>query len=229
MDINQTGVLIRAWAGNVDWAATVTAAATAVLAWFTILLSIYTKRLAAVTQQPSVVATLEPSPEAMMYFDLHVENEGTAAAFSIELTFNPEIARDATLGAEVLPFRRISVLKSGQKISSFLTSYAVLKDNSYDVSISWKRTPTARQRESITYNIDMKAYEGIIQLGTVQPADELKKLREAVEAISRGRTRIGVETFDARDRLREVRELRRQHAARRQAQIAQTPASPTIP
>jgi hypothetical protein len=115
-------------ASGIDLAGMVTAFSTAVLAAFTILLVFFTKRLADVTRKPSIVATIEPNQWAMNHMDIHVENEGTASAFEIRLKAEPPVRFERGGRGEKMPFESISILKAGQKVTSYLTSAALVLD-----------------------------------------------------------------------------------------------------
>lgn len=183
----------------------VTAIATAVLAVFTALLAWFTWKLAEVTRQPSVIATMELNAHAMNHFDLHVQNEGTASAFDIQVRFDPTVERSGRRADRAVPLQSISVLKPGQQISSALASFADLQGRQFTVSITWKRHPRSRRSSSISYVLDMNAFAGMERLGTppaIQVARELEAIKKQLQAF--GRERLGVDVFTRRDRAEEA-------------------------
>jgi hypothetical protein len=202
----------------IDWSAWVTAASSVVLTLATIVLAWFTWMLFSATRSPSVVATIESNPRSMMHLDLHVENEGTSAAFEIELRFDPLMPVRDGLAHGPPPLSNISVLRAGQKVSTFLDDYATLSVQPYKVTIGWRAKPGGRLQQT-SYSINLKQMEGINRLGDdplVQLAEELKKIREDWRQIASGSKRIEIDAYTEYDRLRERRArdrwLRRQRA-----------------
>ena len=203
-----------------DWADTLIAGGTIVLAAVTALLAWYTKRLADVTIRPSVVATLEPSRWSHIHFDLHVENEGTAAAFDIRTTFTPPIDLHHVKEGDQAPLKELSILRAGQRMTSFVTSFEELEGKSFRVEVSWSRKPNGSKREAVAYNFDMRSFDGVSTLGkdpAVQVAEEIKKLRELVQRAVTG-SRISVNIYSSDDRERAQQMIRERRDAQRAAQ-----------
>jgi len=72
--------------------------------------------------QPQVVANIVPNQWSVIHLDLAVENTGNATAFDIEISFEPPLENGQARGEKIgLPFRRISVLKPGQTLQSYLS------------------------------------------------------------------------------------------------------------
>ncbi|UWA66459.1 hypothetical protein [Enterobacter cloacae] len=103
------------------------------------------------SSQPHIVVTLEPNTWAAFYFDINVANTGNAPAYNIEIDFDPPLnnAEHRENNHHSIPFRKISVLKNGQTLSSNLCEYNQIKNNTYNVTISWSKKQT-QQKENIT-------------------------------------------------------------------------------
>lgn len=218
---------------TVDWPAVVTAAGTVVLAIFTTALAVYTRLLVRVTQQPFVVATIEPNPQALMYVDLHVGNEGNASAFDVAVSFDPPLPTDKD-GKEnrPLPFSHVTVLRPGQKLVSFICAFAAVEDKTYKATIAWRKKPAARTVERISYNVTLNHYKGFTHLGNdygQKSSKSLEKIASALDAVADGRKTLSVDTFNpverARDRRNEARR-RRRWMRERQAVAATVPIPP---
>jgi hypothetical protein len=133
--------------------AIVVAVATVLLWRVTNALAVETRRLADLSSQPHVVATVGPNRWSMIHADLEVENSGNATAYDIRLTFDPPLPTEEWEGDTAGPIQKISVLKPGQAISSYLAEFSTLLDNSYRVSISWLRMPEGgRTRDQLLYS-----------------------------------------------------------------------------
>jgi hypothetical protein len=206
-------------------AAVVTAVATVFLWRVTRVLADETRRLAQATSQPQVVAQLLPSPWSLIHADFIVQNTGTGTAFDIEINFDPplEQKRSGDLGGEV-PFHRISILKAGQSLRSYIGQFHPHLDKIYRVSISWRRTPEGRERESISYTLDMTMFKSVSQLGAsdplVQLAEELKKMREDWRNVASGFRAIEVDVHTRLDRAKDERELQRRWRREEKQQAA---------
>ncbi|MGH6964603.1 MAG: hypothetical protein ACREE0_08960 [Phenylobacterium sp.] len=205
------------WVTGREWSDALIAGGTVVLAAVTALLALYTKRLADVTTRASVVATLEPSRWSIRHFDLRVENEGPAAAFNIQVKFDPPIDLHEVKEGHQQPLRDISILRSGQQMLSFVAGIEQLDGKMFTVTVAWSRKPKGGKRESVTYDFDMKSFGGMSMLGkdpAVQVAEEIKKLRELVQKTISG-NRLTVDTFSSDDRERREREIRAHFEAQR--------------
>lgn len=210
-----------------EWSEALIAGGTVVLAAVTTLLAWYTKRLADVTRRPSVIATLEPSRWSHIHYDLHVENEGTAAAFDVRVEFEPPIDLHELKEADHPPFNEISILRSGQRMTSFVADYEALDGKSFTVTVGWSRKPKGTKREGVTYNFDMKSFGGVSMLGkdpAVQVAEEMKKLRELLQKAIPG-NRLSVDTYSSDDRERTQQQIRERIEAQRASQQGVTASS----
>lgn len=147
----------------------VTAIATIALGFFTWVLARETKRLSRATAQAHVVATLEPNHWAINHIDLIVTNTGNAAAHDVEVSFSPELEKYNGAGAGGRPLRRMSVLKPGQSLSSYVGEHSLYHDKVYQVATSWKHHPADRKRQSLSYDLSMGDYEGYGHLGSRSP------------------------------------------------------------
>lgn len=215
---------------STDWPAIVTAAGTAVLAVFTTALAIYTRLLVRVTQQPFVVATIEPNPQALMYVDLHVGNEGNASAFDVAVSFDPPLPTDKNSSESgPLPFSHVTVLRPGQKLVSFICGFAAVEDKVYKATITWRKTPTARAIERISYNVTLNHFKGFSRLGNdygEKSAKSLEKMASALSAVADGHKTLRVDTFNPVERARERRNEARQRRRWMRERQAATAAAP---
>lgn len=203
------------------------AIATAIATFFlwrvTKQLAVETKRMADLAAQPQVIALIVLNQWSTMHFDLVLENTGNAAAFNIEVKFDPPLVadEDVSLGKGV-PFQKVSVLKPGQRLQSFLgdASQYLENDNVYGVEVSWQLHPDVSERQSLQYSQNMADYAGVGYLGERDPivkiANEMQKLRDDWRWIASGSRKLNIDTYDSDDRLREqeVLEQRRQRNKR---------------
>lgn len=192
----------------------VTAVATFFLWRVTKTLAQETTRMAEAAAQPHVVATLTPNRWSIRHFDIHVDNTGNATAYDVLVSFTPPLengeARES--GIEV-PLKKISVLKPGQGLCSYLSEFAKLDGKTYQVDISWKRNASSKQRETNTYTLSLADHNGISQLGNdplVQIAEHVKKVEEKWSPVAMGHRRTKVDVFSSSDRLHEKRLANRQ-------------------
>lgn len=207
-------------------AAMVTAFGTIVLGAFTLVLARETKRLADVGEQPSIVVTFGPNRHSMSHLDMQVENTGTATAYDIQINITPELKFGRDHQDYKLPLHRISVLKSKQSLSSYFAGWSELEPKAFTVITSWLRSPAAKVREELTYDVDLGQFEGISQLGgdpVIDFADATKKIADEVGRISRGHNRLAVETFNAKDR-EEERRVQEERYAQMRARHSPAPA-----
>lgn len=162
-----------------------TALATVVLAGVTWLLFKSTQRMAAATSEPNVIATLEPNRWSFMHLDLLIENTGTGPAFDVQITFDPPLTRDRGGQQTTLPLNAVSILRSGQALRNHVGQGSAFLDRSYRATVSWKATANSTRRTTTSYDLSLRHYDGFSRLGgeapQVQTAQELKKIREALE------------------------------------------------
>jgi hypothetical protein len=199
----------------------VTAIATAILGWFTAVLARETRRMVDATSQPHIVATIEPNVWSMMHADLKVDNTGNATAYDIEVSFDPPLPREPSRGGEnPTPLTQISVLKPGKGVSSYLIEFGPILQNTYTVSIGWKRDPAKADRQFNRYSLSMRDFDGVSHLGASNPltqiATEVKKIRDDWQSVASGSRRVKTDVFSAIDRLHEQRQARRQMRRMRQ-------------
>lgn len=166
--------------------------------------------MAAATTEPNVVVTIEPNRWSFIHLDLLIENTGSGPAYDVQLAFEPPLMRDRQGQAKQLPLNAISVLRPSQSLRNFIGNGANLLQSTFDVTISWKVSPTAKLRAETKYTLSLSHYEGLIQLGGGDPAvslaQETKKIREIVERVSRGPGRVAINVFNQTDRDREEAE-----------------------
>lgn len=205
----------------------VTAFATILLWRVTRTLAVETKRMADASAQPHVVATIEPNQWSMLHADLQVQNTGNATAYEVELAFNPPLAEVTAHAEKALPLQSLSVLKPGQGLASYLSEFPPLIDKRFTVTASWKRSPSAKARESHTYVLDLSTLKGVSRLGASNPliqiAEQVKKAREDWQYVASGSRKVKADIYTASDRLHERRTLERRWRRER------TEVEPTIP
>lgn len=199
------------------WGTLAAAIATAIATFFlwrvTKILAVETKRMADASAQPQVVANIILNKWAMNHVDLEIENTGNATAFQIEVVFDPplESGGDRVDRDSVVPFQRISVLKPGQSLSSYLAEAEPLLDKSYNVTTSWKLLPEAVERQSLSYSLHMSDYKGMSRLGAADPAiqiaEQVKKIREDWRSVASGQRKLKTDVFTDEERQRERRML----------------------
>ena len=189
-------------------AAIVIAIATVSLMSVTKVLAVETKRMADLSAQPQIVASIIPNQWSLMHIDIEVENTGNATAFDIALNFDPALPRDSELDAQTgTPLQKISILKPGQKIGSFIGSFRGFENKSFDVTVSWKRSPTDDAAETLNYTICMSDYNNLASVGSREPiiqiAEQIKNIREDWRPVSTGNRKVKADTFSNDDRVRE--------------------------
>lgn len=168
--MDQTTLLILAQTA----AAFVTAVATAVLCWATVVLARETRVMAARGAEPHVVVTLEPSRWAIHFFEMHIMNAGNAAAYEITISFSPPLPERGT--ENWLPIERVSALRPGQEIVSSIGRYEAIKDQAYEVIVTWKRRAGAATEQN-AYTLSPQDFGNYNELG----GDPMVKLVRAVE------------------------------------------------
>lgn len=189
----------------------ITVAATVVMAFATVRLGKLTKvladettRLADATSRPHVVATIALNSWYITQSEIRVENTGTATAYDIRVEFDPPIPPEERKPDRPTPLQRVSVLKPGQWISSHLSASKPLLEMAFAVEVSWRRDPKSTTRETHTYALDMKDYEGFTRFGAAEPllqiAQEIRFMRDDWSEVLRGWKRLKVDVFNSIDR-----------------------------
>ena len=191
-------------------ASIVTAIATFFLWRVTGILAVETRRMAD-AGRPQIVANLLPNQWSTIHLDINVENTGNATAFDIEVGFDPPLENgQAREDGHVIPFQKISILKPGQALSSYLSDVSDYLEKSFTVTISWGLQPHSSARERLTYTLNMTDFSGVSFLGTrdptVQIAEQVKKIREDWRYVASGSRKIKTDTYGSADRQR-VREI----------------------
>lgn len=203
----------------------VTAVATFFLWRVTKALAQETTRMAEVSAQPHVVATLSPNRWSMIHFDLNVDNTGNATAYDVILAFDPPLDSGEGRGAAFeVPFQKISVLKPGQGLSSYLCEYNLLDGKNFRVSISWKRDAAREERQHNEYTLRIADHDGTSRLGDeplLEIAKHIGKLEASLSPVARGARRAEIDVFTSLDRLRERRTLERKRQQWQQRQEEQ--------
>ncbi|HDU6133105.1 TPA: hypothetical protein RFX09_002914 [Klebsiella aerogenes] len=196
------------------FAALLTAIATFFLWRVTRILADETKRMVDASEQPQVVATLEPNAWSMLYFDISVVNTGNAPAFNIEVTFDPPLENASHRKDKTIPLKQISVLRNGQQMTSNLCEYKQIEGKVFQVSICWTKKPNSTVKESTSYTYDMASFTGISQLGAANPmtaiSQQIKQIREDWMPVAKGTRRLQTDVHDSEDRIDE-KKLRDEH------------------
>jgi hypothetical protein len=161
--------------------------------------------------RPQVVANIIPNQWSTRHLDITVQNTGNATAFDIEVHFNPPLTNGEARDSETrVPFQRVSILKPGQALASYLSDVGEYLKKSFRVTITWKVEPQSASRQSLVYDLNMADFQGVSYLGSrdplVQVADQLKKLREDWRYVASGSRKIKADTYSSEDR-REEREF----------------------
>lgn len=193
-------------------ASIVTAIATFFLWRVTGLLAAETTRMAD-AGQPQIVANITPNQWSVIHLDLTVENTGNATAFDIEVAFDPPLANGQARGEGIaVPFQKISILKPGQALNSYLSEVGEYLEKQFTVTISWQKHPLSENRETLAYILKMTDFRGVSYLGArdplVQVAQEMKHLREDWRYVASGSRKIKTDTYDDADRQREQEALK---------------------
>ena len=191
-------------------ASIVVAVATVFLWRVTKTLAIETKRMVEAASRPHVVVTIEPNRWSLMYADISVSNTGNATSYDIQVNFDPPLPIEEHRSGK-LPLHRISVLRPGQSISSYLAAFKpLLEQKVYSVVVSWKRDPAKNDREENSYDLDLSNLEGLSHLGAsdplVQIAEEVKHIREDWRHVASGSHRIAANIFTYGEQLHERRQ-----------------------
>jgi hypothetical protein len=191
----------------------VIAVATVFLWRVTKTLAVETRRMAEISSRPQVVATIISNKWGVGFADLHVQNTGNATAYDITVVFDPPLVLDKVDDDSPPPLHRISVLKPGQVLSSYLVRFMEIIDQRYTVTASWRRDPNSPAREQLTYSLNISDIKGSSQLGAsdplVQIADQIKKLQEDFHRVSTGWAKPKINIITSEDRKREREELDR--------------------
>lgn len=196
---------------------------------------------------PAVVVDIVPNEGASHILDLVIENVGKTVARNVKITFDPPLESATDMRgfdlAEWMPIREgIKTLVPGRRIKAMFDE-SVDRYNSdlprqYDVTVEcsdWRGRPMQKQQ----FTLDMTPLYGAMNVqlrGMHQLVDEVKKLREAVEPITK--KGVTVEVYDGiklreeraerhTEQLRHIEALeQRQAAARAADQDGTTPAEP---
>lgn len=185
-----------------DW---VIAIATVALVVATTVLAVFTKRLADATGKPQVVATIEINRWSMMHVDLRVENTGNGPAFDIQVSFEPPLPRFKSVpDGSSPPLHRISLLRPSQHLTTSQCAANDVLDTPYTATVSWARSPSGLERDSLVYTIDLGGIRHLSRLGAespeVQIAEQIKKLREDWQYVASGSRRVSINSYSSTDR-----------------------------
>jgi hypothetical protein len=181
--------------------------------------------MAEATSRPLVVANVEVNDWSLLHLDLLLHNAGAGPAFNVELRFDPALPTRVEGREMPPPFQSVSLLRPGQVLKSYIADYAYIKGQRFRITISWRRKPSGKKQESISYILDMTSLEGVSILGSgspeVQIAREIKNIRNDWKAVSQGTRRLKADVFSSHDR-----KLEREDIERRWAQSSERPKEP---
>lgn len=209
-------------------ATVVTAVATIFLWRVTKLLAKETTRMVEASDQPHVVATLSPNRWSLRHFDLVVDNTGNATAYDIRIVFNPPLENgEARREDAKIPFQRVSVLKPGQELRSYLADIDVLEGKAFEVAVSWRHGSKDKPRQTNAYTLNMTDYTGSSELGLdpmIDMARSLGRVEKSLGSIVRSK-HLKVDVYTSVDRAQQrqkaVDALDRIEARRAFAKISQ--------
>ncbi|MEE4913519.1 hypothetical protein V2K41_04455 [Pseudomonas alliivorans] len=203
-------------------ATVVTAVATIFLWRVTKLLAKETTRMVEASDQPHVVAILNPNRWSLRHFDLIVDNTGNATAYDIQISFDPPLENgEARKKDAIIPFKNVSVLKPGQGLRSYLADINFLNGKAYKVNISWRRGKNSTDREVNNYTIDMTDFAGRSELGLdpmIVVARSLEGLEKGMSRLT-GSRRVKVDLYTSLDRSQEKRRAARELRRMRRSQV----------
>ena len=172
--------------------------------------------MARASSQPLVTATIEPNVWSMIHCDFVVQNSGNAPAFDVRIEISPEPTQTKHRQGKPLPLQAVSVLRAGQKMTSFLAEANDILDREFRIEIRWKRDPNDESVESIAY--DHYLPKGISRLGAwsseIQIAEQLKKLREDWKSVASGNRKLSVNAFGKSDRDNERKRMDELHRSK---------------
>ncbi|WP_337245215.1 hypothetical protein [Luteimonas sp. gir] len=178
--------------------------ATLVLAIFTVMLARETRRMARATERTEVTVTIEPNQWGMMYFDIWVANTGNRAAYEVSVEFDPPLVGYERADSSPPPLQRISVMRPGQTLRSFLGNVQKIEDQRTKATVTWRVGSATGEVQRTQYAIDFDFIRNHSMLGEnnpiVQIAKEVKHIREDWKSIARGQRRIQADQFTAADR-----------------------------
>jgi len=158
-----------------------------------------------------------------------VENCGAGPAYDVRISFDPTLLRESNGDRTPLPIGNIAVLRPGQIFRNSLGRAFDILNDQHHVSVSWKRSPASRERLSNDYDFHLNHLKDLVQLGggdpLVQIAEETEKTRRAIERITDGRNRMGVNAYSQSDRDQERADQERSYneraALRSQSQVTE--------
>lgn len=179
-------------------AALVTAVSTFFLWRVTRMLAVETKKMAESASQPHIVITLEPTDVSVNHFNMVISNTGNATAYNIISDITPSI------NDKPIPFQNVSVLKPGDSIKSFFTSFFEIKNKEFKITTTWLKKPESKDRISNSYIFDIGSYTNLSVLGDMNPlltvSKEIKKISENINKIVKS-NKLQVNTYDKNDRI----------------------------
>ena len=108
----------------------VVAVATAIYALFTKSLTNETKKLRKVQTEPLISIAVIPGSDSLFVFFIEIENIGQGPAFDITTKFVPDFEIENRMNVNDISFiKKLSYLKPGQKIKSFIGTWPNLEKN----------------------------------------------------------------------------------------------------
>jgi hypothetical protein len=170
-----------------------------------------TRQLWVQNRLPHLVVTLEPYHRYMGFFELVIENVGSGPAYNVKTTLEPDIevkSDGRVIKLSEISMFSLSVLKPKQRISTFGGKYNEFSPRKTTVSCECQ--DTVGERHTFINAIDIDVYDSLSGLGEDplgKTADELEKLRRAVESFATGFKRLNVDVHSAVDRKEEARVL----------------------
>ena len=163
---------------HVQWDSVLTAISTAVLALLTAVLAYYTAQLYAESKQkrqddaaPNVIVSIEQAAH-WGFYDLVIENCGHGIAYNIEITPENNFKTNGIGAADYSDrsFYHISLLKPGQRLSSFFASSDGINDISHiNWSVTFSNQPSGGDLFKNSFGINLEVFQEMTRLGGDAP------------------------------------------------------------
>lgn len=168
--------------------------------------------MAVAASSSNVIVSLEPNQWSLMHIDMIVQNTGNDAAFDVSVLVSPTLEYASGRDGLPFPFDKISILRPGQSMSSFINEFAYFDGKVFDIEVRWKRKPNSRKYEKNRYQIDLANLGAVSRLGAFSPniqiAEQIKKLREDWKPVAGGQRRFKVDSYSQEDREQEAAEMK---------------------
>ena len=137
------------------------------LVWLTRVLAEETKKTRQQHRHPQIVATIEPNKH-IGFFDFVIENVGLGPAYDITIRLDPDISYTSNGTHERklsdCNLNNIPILKSDQRVSTFLTHYRDFLSKATTLTIVCRDMDN--KAHIFSNRVDIEIYEGTSKLDT---------------------------------------------------------------